>query len=191
VRLGFHKHHLDIDAIQKKAISIRVFRCWRESWETELIGKKDVVVQNKFLKKYGGLRFFDADQGLVVTISSTEMFFNAMRGKNRGWVVYGLKPSYNKEYDDPKDYDTWVINHHLFGNIFEYYQKNRTPGIFCETQPASFHSDGKWWFCPQDPLENAELEDINTGLVDRAASKSKSKSKSTSQKKRNGRPKRG
>eukprot|EP00428_Durinskia_dybowskii_P004068 CAMPEP_0170291710 /NCGR_PEP_ID=MMETSP0116_2-20130129/45948_1 /TAXON_ID=400756 /ORGANISM="Durinskia baltica, Strain CSIRO CS-38" /LENGTH=1013 /DNA_ID=CAMNT_0010543199 /DNA_START=29 /DNA_END=3070 /DNA_ORIENTATION=+ len=53
----------------------RFLKCYFEDWEQEHVKKKDDVSEAKFLHKYGGLEFQDIDNGRLLKIDDTEMWF--------------------------------------------------------------------------------------------------------------------
>ena len=85
----------------------------------------DAVNQAAFLAKYGGMAWCDPDNdNCVYTASSEEMMFSRTCG-SRGYCVMGLKDAYDPDDIATADeWDAWVINDDLFGQIEDYYRNN-------------------------------------------------------------------
>ena len=131
----------------------RVFNCWKEDWEKTAL-KEDVVVRNRFLKKYGNICWLDCDGGnIVLRADDRDMHFSNVRGKDRGYNVIALTTKYDPENPDPAETEPWMINHQLFGQIYEYYKANPDPSIFVCTKPESFLDDGVTWNFEYDGTE--------------------------------------
>ena len=68
----------------------RVFNAWTEDWERAEGKKDDVVVKEKFLQKYDGIRFLDHDNSTndsKVVFQCNGLSFNKRQG---GWLVVAV-----------------------------------------------------------------------------------------------------
>jgi hypothetical protein len=114
----------------------RVFKAFIEEWETEAIRKKDVVNEAKLLKKYGGLSWYDPDNGnKLLYASKTSLHWTRYTKKNGGgYCVKAHGPEYKRNEDgEEDDTEPWCINEDLIGQIEEYYKTNLNKGILVES----------------------------------------------------------
>ena len=124
--VGLAKFGIDVDAAVQ--IPKRFFRAWMEPWEKELLTHNDPVTHEKFLTKYGGLRWYDPDDGIYYTADALKMEFLKTK-KDRGFAVVGLKDSYDLEDVREEDYDVWVLCDDLYSQIVEFYEDNPDDNI--------------------------------------------------------------
>ena len=71
----------------KEVAPTRIFNAYVEPWEDEVRKKNDIVIEQRFLTKYGGLRMYLPDNNKVYTICSTNAQFYL--GKDNGWMMIG------------------------------------------------------------------------------------------------------
>ena len=91
----------------------RIFRCWMEEWEKAKVKKNDPVVEAKFLKKYGGLKWMDLDNtDAIMHAHPKRMEFRGGR-KGDGWCLNAV--------DSNGDEEPWIIACAL-GQIKDYEQ---------------------------------------------------------------------
>jgi hypothetical protein len=150
--LGLNCHGVDLDAIMAPNLEAKVYKCYTEDWEHEILRDPDNVCEQKFLTKYGGLVFQDGET--LYTGHRTQMFFTRQRGNAR-WMVFGCKPSYNPEEEDKDDYKCFEIDDDFHGIVFEYYRVNPDPLVKIITPPEALDENGWWNLWLPDEEESA------------------------------------
>ena len=103
---------------------VRVIRAWQETWEKKRIGPQgDSVFQTRLVRKYGGLKWLDPDDGdSLRTAHPEQMFFEKKKGNNQ-YHVFAMKAGYdqNKEPELQKDaWDVWAFESPLYDQVTEY-----------------------------------------------------------------------
>ena len=78
----------------------RVFKAWLEDWEFEAVHNNDVVVEAKFLQKYGGLRWIDLECGYELVCEGVRFYGGRVKA---GWALVA------KRLHDGK-IDTWTCD---------------------------------------------------------------------------------
>ena len=95
--LGLEKFGVNVAAL-KDGPPKRLFHCWIEDWEAPLLKKNDCVAEARLLEKYKGMVFLDIDDDIIYTVYSQNMDYQ--KGKNGGWCVLAMPPSYDGEKDN-------------------------------------------------------------------------------------------
>ena len=73
---------------------VRVLKAWMEDWEkASVTKKKDVVARQKFLTKYGGLRVYDADHNVYLSLSEDDIKY----AHKIGWCIMATDPDGEQE----------------------------------------------------------------------------------------------
>ena len=79
----------------------RIVRAWQERWEIGDVGANgNELLHARFVRKYGGLKWLDPDNGFSTRTAHPEMmYFEKKRGKNRYHILackegydFGLNP---------------------------------------------------------------------------------------------------
>jgi hypothetical protein len=78
----------------------RVFKAWLEDWEFKAMHNNDVVVEAKFLQKYGGLRWIDLECGYELECEGVRFYGGRVKA---GWALVA------KRLHDGK-IDTWTCD---------------------------------------------------------------------------------
>lgn len=129
--LGLTKYGVDVAAILEEKKPSKIFRVWLEDWEEEILVENDPVNEAKFLNKYGGMVWYDPDSESTFTASCDQMFFNRKRGQDKGYCVFGVMETFDK--DDPEhddDWEPWALkDEDLYAQIVEHYKENPVPHI--------------------------------------------------------------
>ena len=135
---------------------IRTVKCWLEDWEEECINAntKDVVKEERLLKKYGGLKFVDGEQ--LFSISKEKLPISKKGPQDKRYVVHAMKPSYNPDDVCDCDYENFQINTDLQGLIYEYYYHNPDRNIRVLTPPDTNDGNGKWLIWLDDDVDDEE-----------------------------------
>ena len=90
---------------------VRNFRAYiEEGWEPAAVKKNNQTSEAKLLKKYGGIKFKDDNDGVIYTIDSKELEWK--RGRNGGWMAI-CKPPKWEESEDPDDLVPWKFTEDL------------------------------------------------------------------------------
>ena len=83
--------YFDVDTTVLRPVSRkRIFKCWLEDWEKEVLKKNDPVQESRLLQKYKDLIFYDPDKCVNFTIHPGNMEFQ--RGRSGGWMAIGIPP---------------------------------------------------------------------------------------------------
>lgn len=138
--LGLNDFGVDLHSIMAVTLPQKVYRCWTEDWELDILNNPDIEHQARLLTKYAGLVF--EDDGMY-TVHNTLMYFQKRRG-NSSWHVYGCTPDYNPNELHPDDYDYFEINDDFHGVVFEHYRKNPDAKVRCVVPDGALADDGSW-----------------------------------------------
>ena len=139
--LGLDRYGVNLGAILAPELEARVYKCWTEDWEYDMMYDSDLVNQAKFLTKYGGLVFQDGDT--LFTGNPNKMHFSRERGNYR-WMVFGCKEAYNPDIELKADYKVFDIDDDFHGIVFEYYRLNPNPLMRIMAPPNGLAGDGSW-----------------------------------------------
>ena len=96
----------------------RIFRAWRETWETVPPGPTgNNYLHAKMVKKYGGLKWLDPDSDYSPrTAHPNMMYFHKQHRQNAYWVI-GCMDGYDfdKTPSEQEDkYDAWALTDDLY-----------------------------------------------------------------------------
>ena len=136
--LGLNRYGIDIVS-DVNIVSKKIFRAWLEDWEKDILLDNDPVHEAKFLKKYGGVVWYDIDENENFTASSEKMHFSRMK-KEKGYCVYGMKENFTGIMTNINNDDTWepwALVPDLYSSIIEYYDANPSPNIQIVLQQTS------------------------------------------------------
>ena len=105
---------------------VRRFNAWQEQWEKRKIGPQgDSVFEARLVRKYGGLKWVDCDEGDILCKSHPDhMWFEKKRGQNRYHVI-GMNEGYNQKMAPQNQEDKWSLwscDEALYTQIAEYYE---------------------------------------------------------------------
>jgi hypothetical protein len=113
----------------------RIFKAYMEDWEKETIQKRDILNESKLLKKYGGLRWLDPDNGnILLYVDKNTLHWTRVNKKNGGgYCVNAIGPGYiENDPENHKHVEPWLINETLIGEIAHYYRINPNEGVVVE-----------------------------------------------------------
>ncbi len=112
-------------------MSTRIFQAWLEGWEKVDTGPQgDCVLEQRILKKYGGLKFVDPDSDKEFTVHPDQAMFEKERGNNCYELFCTLDGfddsiAINKQLDL---YEPWCRNLAI-DEIVEYFKLNDNEGV--------------------------------------------------------------
>jgi len=87
--------------------SNRIFRAWEEKWEKKKVKPTgDKVLEERFLRKYGGLQWFNPDKKKVFKARADKMIFEKKRGDNQ-YFIFGVADGYDDDLDKEKQPELW------------------------------------------------------------------------------------
>jgi len=89
--------------------AVREFKCWKEDWEDKNIALHDKLAEWKLLNKYGGIHFFDPDDGITKRIITDNL-----ERKHGKWSLISCPL---KEPENEDALEAWFINDMLFEMI--------------------------------------------------------------------------
>jgi hypothetical protein len=150
--LGLSRHGVDLELINSPSLEAKVFKCWSEDWEHEMLRDSDNVCEQKFLAKYGGLVFQDGET--LYTAHREKMYFSKSRG-NSHWMVLGCTDEYEPEAEYADDIRCFEMDDDFFGIVFEYYRVNPDPLVKIIPPPGALDEHGEWNLWIPDPKQSA------------------------------------
>lgn len=146
--LGLDAHCLPLDVApddEVKRRTTRIFRAWLESWEEVGTGPQgDPVLEQRVLRKYGGLKFIDPDTGKEFTVHRDRSCFEKERGNNRYELFCTLDGFDDSIADDqqPDMYEPWCRDL-VVDEIAEYYKLHDNEGVVIYKDGDIESSDGE------------------------------------------------
>jgi hypothetical protein len=143
--LGLSRYGVDLDAIMAVELSAKVYKCWTEDWEFDILHEGGELNELKFLSKYGGLVFQDGD---TMYTGNREKLLFCKSGGNKRWMIIGCQ-----EEDDPETDRAFEIDDDFHGIVFEYYRLNPDPLVRIVAPPEALDADGAWgnWVPEREP----------------------------------------
>ena len=114
----------------------RIFCAWEETWEKVQVGPVgDGLLEQRFLRKYGGLKWVDDKDNQRYTARRDFMFFQKKRGDNQYWIM-GVREGYDvqMEPDDQKQlWECWERTDDFYEMITKYYEDEPSVKVFQKT----------------------------------------------------------
>jgi hypothetical protein len=114
----------------------RIFRAWEEEWEKVAVGANgDDVLEARMVRKYGGIKWLDPDNGYRLCIGHPDMmFFQKMRGRNK-YLIFATYQGYDltKTPDEQSDkYDPWEKSEYdFYEEVIKYYEQEGNGEVKC------------------------------------------------------------
>ena len=91
----------------------RVFKAWKESWETYTLKPKvDSILEASLSRNYVGLQWLDPDNGYVKLMSHPErMWFHKTRGNNHYGILATMESyDFNKHPNEQgENFEAWEL----------------------------------------------------------------------------------
>lgn len=107
----------------------RIFRAWEETWEKATVPSDgNTILEERFLRKYGGLKWVDDKDFMRYTARSDVMGFQKKRGNNR-YFIFGIQDGYDMSMDaddQPQLYENWERTEDFYEMITKYYENDRS-----------------------------------------------------------------
>ena len=107
----------------------RIFRAWEETWEKATVPPDgNTILEERFLRKYGGLKWVDDKDFMRYTARSDVMGFQKKRGNNR-YFIFGIQDGYDMSMDaddQPQLYEKWERTEDFYEMITKYYENDRS-----------------------------------------------------------------
>lgn len=132
--LGLDANCLPLDVAPDEEVakrSTRIFRAWREEWEDVDCGPYGCpILEQKILRKYGGLKFIDPDSGQKFTVHPDRASFQKERKANR-YELFCILDGFDEGVDDDDQVEMWEpwTRELAIDEIVEYCKANPSEGV--------------------------------------------------------------
>ena len=134
--LNLKKFGIDTSALSGKTKPKRVFRAWRETWESpenEKGRKINPIHAQRLLAKYSGLKWYDMDEaGAPITVFDGEICFY-QDGKDAGYHIFGVYEGFDMNLgiddNDEKLHNVFDRSIDFYEDIVTYYKQQPDPDV--------------------------------------------------------------
>ena len=125
----------------------RIVRAWQERWEIGDVGANgNELLHARFVRKYGGLKWLDPDNGFSTRTAHPEMmYFEKKRGKNRYHILackegydFGLTPQVQEDM-----HDVWDTTTDFYERVIEFYKNDKQVRCYEEHGDCNRESDNE------------------------------------------------
>ena len=128
--LKLSKFGIDVEVLSGAKKAKKVFRAWKERWEDVDTPKRDVIIENKLVAKYGGIKWFDGENDCVVTAHPKQMYWKKERKRkdksnHTGYYILacadGFDMTKSPEDQDSDLWEFWDRDEEFYNLVAQHY----------------------------------------------------------------------
>ena len=150
--LKLSKFGIDVEVLSGAVKAKKIFRNWKERWESIETKKKDAILENNLVAKYGGIKWLDEVNDCVVTAHPKIMYWKKERKKkdgsnHNGYYILACADGYdmNKSPED-NDSDLWEFwdrDEEFYNLVSQYYGQHPDDGVDIYESGGAADSDSE------------------------------------------------